>query len=156
MINQCKCGCGAVIEDNRQYVSGHNLKNLEKTKEHRAKIREGQRIAWLTKRPRMPVGSTRISYDGYVLVKVHPGQGLWRAEHILAMEKHIGRKIEKGEQVHHINKRRDDNRIENLVLCSGMKHHMKIEASLVEVIAQLAEKGVIVFNRNTDCYETIL
>ena len=50
------------------------------------------------------------SKDGYVM------------EHILIMENYIGRYITREEVVHHINKIRDDNRIENLKLMTFKEH----------------------------------
>jgi hypothetical protein len=59
----------------------------------------------------------RADCDGYV------------NEHYLVMEKHIGRTLTEDEVVHHINRVRDDNRIENLSLYSSQAHHMSVEHS---------------------------
>lgn len=62
----------------------------------------------------LPLGSKNTDTHGYVHVKV--GDNEWLREHVAVMERHLGRKLAKGESVHHINGVRGDNRIENLEL----------------------------------------
>lgn len=70
----------------------------------------------------------RIEDDGYVYMfgkplRTHPRytpSGL--LEHIYIMEQHIGRHLLPGEQVHHINHIRHDNRLENLQLVTQREH----------------------------------
>ena len=66
--------------------------------------------------------------DGYVIFKR-------KYQHRTIMENYIGRKLNKNENVHHINGNRDDNRIENLELWStfqprGQKISDKIKYAL--------------------------
>lgn len=67
-------------------------------------------------------GTGRYKKAGYVMLfqKGHPrvvdNRGNYVQEHILVMEKHLGRYLYSNENVHHKNGVRDDNRIENLEL----------------------------------------
>lgn len=77
-------------------------------------------------------GHEKKRSDGYISVYVpnhpHCRSDGYVMKHILVIEKSIGRYLNDGECVHHINHIRDDNRIENLRLMTISEHmsmHMK-------------------------------
>lgn len=73
----------------------------------------------------LPVGT--IQKDGYILVFVpdHPfanGKG-YVPQHRLMVESAIGRYLDPLEQVHHVNEKRNDNRLENFILFPSFQEH---------------------------------
>lgn len=77
-------------------------------------------------------GHSKKRNDGYIYVYCpeHPKSSKdgYRMEHILIMEKHIGRYLKDDEVVHHKNHIRDDNRVENLQVMTFKEHaalHMR-------------------------------
>lgn len=63
----------------------------------------------------LPVGTTRLTDQGYVLIKAGTG---WQQEHRYVMQQLLGRPLLPHENVHHKNGIRTDNRPENLELWS--------------------------------------
>src|SRR3990167_10198190 len=146
-MKRCLCGCKRKISPTASnYISGHNLVHLWKTPLHRKRIGEAQRRAWKEGRKRIPIGSTYRDSFGYIRVKVIPGSGRWKLQHHLVMEQKLGRPVRKGEIVHHLNCQRNDNRPENLILCSGKSHHASVHKSLDVVVSRLIKQGVITFS----------
>lgn len=95
---------------------GHKLKEETKHKISVAKLKKG-------------IGHKKKRSDGYIAIYFpdHPKSNKdgYIMEHDLVMECYIGRWLKKEEIVHHINHKRDDNRIENLKLMT-FKEHAKL------------------------------
>lgn len=149
----CACACGGLPAPGRRFISGHNLRTLgPRTDAHRQRISDGARAAWATKRIRKPLGSRRLDAHGYWLVKVREGGGRWDKEHILVVEHAIGRRLLPGEQVHHINGVKTDNRLDNLQLCRDGSEHQRIEATFRQLLPKLLAAGAVVYDRDAKEY----
>jgi hypothetical protein len=85
----------------------------------------------------------KIKRKGYWFVylpKHHlAGKQGYVAEHRLVMEKKIGRNLNPSEIVHHLNHDITDNRIENLMLFSGTRSHLR------DGHPEIAEKQRVLF-----------
>ncbi len=74
-------------------------------------------------------GGKTISSHGYILIRVGCEHHLadirgYAYEHRIMAEKKLGRKLRKGEIVHHINNNRQDNRLENLKVVGQLSQHL--------------------------------
>ena len=73
-------------------------------------------------------GGRLVASNGYVLIRVGVGHHLadvrgYAYEHRVIAEQKIGRHLAEGEEVHHINRNRQDNSPENLEICLSSAHH---------------------------------
>jgi len=88
---------------------------------------------WTTKRAN---SKTYINPHGYRAFWLN---GKHMLEHRYIMERHIGRKLNPREHVHHINGNRADNRLENLELL-GIHEHSRVHASKLAERAEMRRK----------------
>lgn len=73
-------------------------------------------------------------------------------EHIFVMENYLGRRIEKGEIVHHIDGNKSNNSIDNLFLTTVAEHN-KLHAESESIIFELVKHDLVVFNKDIARYE---
>ncbi|KKN03484.1 hypothetical protein LCGC14_1107260 [marine sediment metagenome] len=91
----------------------------------------------------------RCKADGYILIK-KPGHhrannNNYVREHILVAEEMLGRYLEPGEIVHHINGIKDDNRPENLYIYENLSEHKNGHITLEKLVKYLLDDNIIKF-----------
>lgn len=117
-----------IRQKNKGRPSANKGKKLsQETKEKMSKAKMGK-----FRNPSAMGGHKKHRVDGYVAIYMPTHSRATKdgyvMEHDLLMEQKIGRPLKDDEVVHHINKIRDDNRIENLQLMTFREHasfHMK-------------------------------
>ncbi len=89
-------------------------------------------------------GGRCVNSRGYVMITLEGGKQ--KAEHILVMEKHLGRKLKRNEIVHHVDESfeaRSNNDISNLKLVTRswhQKHHNKTKGYCVSYNSATTKK----------------
>lgn len=102
-------------------------------------------------------GGRRLDAHGYTMVhagrpKTDCGWEAYVKEHVLVVEKSIGRKLLKHEVVHHIDGCKTSNRVENLFL-TNHAGHKDAHQSLQEIGYELTKAGLIRFDRASGTYK---
>lgn len=135
----------------RQTAKNNIGKSRPSTSERNRKLFGEQHPSWK--------GGRYVDRHGYIMVNVKSGRNEsesgwnnYRKEHVVVMEKEIGRKINgRKEVVHHIDGQKTNNLISNLWL-TDFSGHKNAHNSLQILGYQLIRKGLIVFDKNTGEY----
>ncbi len=112
------CDCGTTIEKLTKDLRIGDVVSCGCKKREQMKSRGAAHPAWL--------GGKREDRDGYVLIYAPdhrwPRNGGYVREHVLVMELHIGRRVNKNECVHHVDHDRKNNNLSNLKLMLRTEH----------------------------------
>jgi len=88
---------------------------------HSAETRTKMSLAQLGEKNHRWMGEFKAPSGGYEKIYIHPQFYIF--VHRVNMERTLGRRLRKGEVVHHINKEKLDNGLGNLALCSNQAAH---------------------------------
>lgn len=103
----------------------------------------------------IPIGTVKKSWSAYPVIFIgydnddrytkNAGSSGWARQHTYVMENHIGRKLKKGEVVHHIDGSKTNNNINNLLLCTVSEHN-QCHAKIERLVFELYNQGLVGFD----------
>lgn len=112
ILGFCKCGCGKKFPNLKNsngylkyYIQCHNRNTPKQGKDH---------PNWKGGRP--------INGHGYTMLRI--GKRKYKEEHREVLSKYLGRELKSNEHVHHKNRIKTDNRIENLQIVTRSEHRI--------------------------------
>lgn len=110
------------------YVSAWQLENKDERRRPKFCSRKCKHVAWRDRKMPWATPERNTTHAaGYVLVwapdhpRAHP-KGKRVFEHILVAERMLGRVLEKGEQVHHKDRNKQNNDLSNLIVLTSEEH----------------------------------
>ena len=117
-------------------------------------IRSGPRPSVWGERHASWKGGRFVASDGYV--HIHLGSPRkYRKEHFLIMEECLGRPLQAREVIHHIDGDKQNNILDNLLLCANENIHRQVHNSLYFLSTTLIKAGLIKFDRLTNSYMAV-
>lgn len=102
-------------------------------------------------------GGRYIDAHGYVMIYVGGPSNIktkwdaYKKEHVVVMEKHLQRKINRNENIHHIDGDKQNNKIENLQITTS-KEHRDAHVSLQNIGYLLVRKNLLSFDKDKNEY----
>jgi hypothetical protein len=141
-LSQAKIG---KYDGNKNPNYGKHLS--EETKQKQREKLSGEKNYWFGKKenlnPNYRGGIHSTNGYIYILLPEHPfANNSYVLEHRLVAERCLGRYLKPKEVVHHINKKRDDNRPENLYLFKNNGKHMSFHRIPYPLISNLSPLSV--------------
>jgi hypothetical protein len=107
-------------------TGGKTLRGRKKSRTHIENMKKAFRKRLLTAK-----GKRIHKQTGYVVITI--GENVGRSEHVVTMEKQIGRRIRKNEVVHHIDGNRTNNHVSNLSLMTRNEHTRLHRSNLCQI-----------------------
>lgn len=160
------CSCCMTIKWTNHFRSqerkGFDGKTYCRSCQSKVNLKKARKNGPWNKGKRIPLdqrkGKPYITSDGYKAIfqyqydRSHHSQWAnYRKEHLVVMEKFLGRQLNKNEVIHHIDGDKINNTIDNLWLTSS-KGHRKAHTSLQDIGYNLLKLGIVKFDKEKGEY----